>query len=141
MTLVTIVILFAAAVASGVINAVAGGGTFITFGVLTLFGMPPITANASSAIIQFPGYVTSTHAYRAEISRYWRQALMLLAVSAVKPFCPSRRQSISWVGRSSSTTRTLRVVGAPTPDLVGGPGPYLSTDSACSISWQSWTAS
>ena len=83
MSLVTIAALFAAALASGVINAVAGGGTFITFGALTLFGIPPITANASSAIIQFPGYLTSTHAYRAEITRYWRQAVKLLLVSAV----------------------------------------------------------
>lgn len=83
MTVVSIIVLFVAGIVSGAINAVAGGGTFITFGVLTLFGLPPITANASSSIIQFPGYVTSTHAYRTEIARFWRQALVLLLVSGV----------------------------------------------------------
>lgn len=83
MTLLTIMVLFGAGAVSGAINAVAGGGTFITFGALTLFGLPPITANASSSIIQFPGYVTSTLSYRSDIARIWRHALMLLTVSAV----------------------------------------------------------
>ena len=44
--------LFVAGFLSGVINAVAGGGTFITFGALTLIGVPPISANATSSIAQ-----------------------------------------------------------------------------------------
>lgn len=83
MSLLTLFVLVMAGIVSGAINAVAGGGTFITFGVLTLFGMPPIMANASSSLIQFPGYMTSTYAYKAEITRIWRQALPLLAASAV----------------------------------------------------------
>ncbi|MEX0969775.1 MAG: sulfite exporter TauE/SafE family protein [Paracoccaceae bacterium] len=83
MTFISIILLFLAGIASGVINAVAGGGTFITFGVLTLFGVPPVMANASSSIIQFPGYVSSTHAYKSEIAKFWRQALMLLLVSGI----------------------------------------------------------
>lgn len=83
MTIFTILVLFAAGVASGAINAVAGGGTFITFGVLTMFGLPPVTANASSSVIQLPGYVTSTYAYRTEIGRIWRHAILLLLISAI----------------------------------------------------------
>ena len=35
---------------SGAVNAVAGGGTFITFGAMTLVGVPPIVANATSSV-------------------------------------------------------------------------------------------
>jgi uncharacterized membrane protein YfcA len=83
MSLLTIALLFVAGFVSGAINAVAGGGTFITFGALTLSGMPPIMANATSSIAQFPGYITSTLAYLADIRTFWRQALVLVVISAV----------------------------------------------------------
>lgn len=81
MSLLTAALLFLAGFASGAINAVAGGGTFISFGALTLIGVPPITANATSSIAQFPGYVTSTLAYWTDIKRMWRGALLLAFVS------------------------------------------------------------
>ncbi len=83
MTIATILLLFISAFLAGAINAIAGGGTFLTFGALTLAGMPPITANATSSITQFPGYVTSTLAYRDEIARSWRSAIALSVVSVV----------------------------------------------------------
>ena len=54
---------------AGMVNAIAGGGTFLTFGALTLVGLPPISANATSSITQFPGYVTSTLAYWSDLKR------------------------------------------------------------------------
>lgn len=75
--------LFVAGFVAGSINAVAGGGTFITFGAMTLIGIPPISANATSSIAQFPGYITSTLAYWTDIRRMWRGALILAAVSIV----------------------------------------------------------
>lgn len=83
MTIVTIALMFVAGFFSGVINAIAGGGTFLTFGVLTLVGLPPITANATSSIVQFPGYITSTLAYVKEFRTLWRSALWLGLVSLV----------------------------------------------------------
>lgn len=68
---------------AGVANAIAGGGTFLTFGALTLVGIPPIAANATSSITQFPGYVTSTLAYWTDISRMWRSAVLLGVISAL----------------------------------------------------------
>jgi hypothetical protein len=44
MVLLDAVILFLAGVLAGAVNAVAGGGTFLAFGVLSLVGMAPITA-------------------------------------------------------------------------------------------------
>ncbi|WP_165216770.1 sulfite exporter TauE/SafE family protein [Affinirhizobium pseudoryzae] len=83
MTFAMIGLLFAAGFLSGAVNAIAGGGTFLTFGALTLAGIPPISANATSSIVQFPGYVTSTLAYRKEIAKSWRSAIALTVVSAL----------------------------------------------------------
>lgn len=77
MTLFTIALMFLAGFFSGVINAIAGGGTFLTFGVLTLGGLPAVTANATSSIIQFPGYITSTLAYFREFGKLWKSAMAL----------------------------------------------------------------
>lgn len=82
MTLFDAIMLFAAGAVAGAVNAVAGGGTFLTFGALSLAGMPPIVANATSSITQLPGYVTSTLAYWSDIRTFWRGALMLCVISA-----------------------------------------------------------
>lgn len=81
MTLGVVFLLFLAGFLSGAVNAVAGGGTFLVFGALTFAGLPPIAANATSSIVQFPGYVTSTLAYKREILRSWESALVLAALS------------------------------------------------------------
>ena len=64
-------------VLTGMINAVAGGGTFLSFGALTLVGIPPVVANATSSITQFPGYITSTLAYWDDFKTFWRGAIAL----------------------------------------------------------------
>lgn len=81
MTITMMLLLAAAGFLSGAVNAIAGGGTFLTFGAMTLAGIPPISANATSSIVQFPGYVTSTLAYRAEIRHRWRSIVVLGIVS------------------------------------------------------------
>lgn len=83
MTILAVATLFLAGFCSGAINAVAGGGTFITFAALSLFGVAPVMANATSSIAQFPGYVTSTIAYRDEIVHALRTAVGLAVLSAV----------------------------------------------------------
>jgi len=52
------------------------------FAFATLAGLPPISANATSSIVQFPGYVTSTLAYWSDIRLIWRTALLLCLASA-----------------------------------------------------------
>jgi uncharacterized membrane protein YfcA len=76
------ILLFLAGFLSGAANAVAGGGTFVTFGAMTLVGLPPIVANATSSVTQFPGYITSTLAYWDDIRHFWRGALLLCLISA-----------------------------------------------------------
>jgi uncharacterized membrane protein YfcA len=62
------VVLLAAGLLAGAMNAVAGGGSFVTFPILVLTGMPPVIANASSTVALFPGTIASTVAYRRELS-------------------------------------------------------------------------
>lgn len=76
-------LLFVAGFLSGAVNAIAGGGTFITFGAMSLVGLPPIVANATSSVTQLPGYITSALAYSADIRHFWRSALLLGLISAV----------------------------------------------------------
>lgn len=83
MTFAAALLLFVSGFAAGAINAVAGGGTFITFAALSLAGVPPVSANATSSITQFPGYVTSTLAYRADFARHLGPALRLALLSVV----------------------------------------------------------
>jgi uncharacterized membrane protein YfcA len=83
MLLANILLLALSGFLAGMVNAIAGGGTFLTFGALTLVGIPPISANATSSITQFPGYVTSTLAYWHDIRKMWRSAALLGVMSAL----------------------------------------------------------
>ncbi|MDC7701041.1 sulfite exporter TauE/SafE family protein [Vogesella indigofera] len=67
MTLTLALALFAAAFAAGTLNAVAGGGTLLTFPALVAAGLPPIVANATSSVSQWPGYVASSLTFRREL--------------------------------------------------------------------------
>ncbi len=68
-------ILFFAAVAAGAVNAVAGGGTLISFPVLLALGVPPIAANVTNAVALCPGYlgasVSQWRSVRDQQRRLW----------------------------------------------------------------------
>ena len=53
----TIALLIAAGVAGGLINALAGGATLVTFPAMLAAGLPAITANASNAVAISPGHL------------------------------------------------------------------------------------
>lgn len=61
-----LVLLTAAAFGAGVMNAVAGGGSFLTFPALVFTGVPSIIANASSTVALFPASFASAWAYRSD---------------------------------------------------------------------------
>ena len=72
----TWLMLGAAAFAAGVLNAVAGGGSFLTLPALVFAGVPPVAANATSALAVSPGYLGSTLGFRAELRALPRRRLM-----------------------------------------------------------------
>ena len=75
---------------AGIASSSVGAASLISFPILVAVGLPPVVANATSSITQFPGYVTSTLAYWADIKRFWRGALALCAVSMVGAFVGAR---------------------------------------------------
>ncbi|HMJ16172.1 MAG TPA: sulfite exporter TauE/SafE family protein [Polyangiaceae bacterium] len=80
MTAFEYALLFGAAALGGAVNAVAGGGTFLTFPALIFVGVPPVAANATSTVALWPGFVAATIAYRRELmsSRRWFVPLFLI---------------------------------------------------------------
>lgn len=59
-------LLAGAAFMAGVMNAVAGGGTFLTFPALVYVGVPSVIANASNAVALVPASFASAWAYRRD---------------------------------------------------------------------------
>src|SRR5690348_16104643 len=59
-----VALLAAAGLLAGAMNAIAGGGSFVSFPAMIAAGLPPVLANASSTVALFPGTVASTFAYR-----------------------------------------------------------------------------
>jgi uncharacterized membrane protein YfcA len=57
------------AFAAGLINSVAGGGSFFTFPALVFTGVPSIIANASSTMALLPGIFASAWAYRDDFKK------------------------------------------------------------------------
>lgn len=68
-------LLAVAAFSAGVLNTVAGGGTFLTFPALVYTGVPVVAANATSAVAVFPGYLGGAVGFRQEIAAYDRKRL------------------------------------------------------------------
>ena len=59
--------LFAAATVAGAVNAIAGGGSLITFPLLVWLGRPPILANATNTVSLSPGSVAALYGFRREL--------------------------------------------------------------------------
>jgi uncharacterized membrane protein YfcA len=72
----------ASAFLAGIINAIAGGGTLLTFPALVAAGLSPLVANATSTVALLPGALTSMLGYRRELAgaRKWALSLTLPSV-------------------------------------------------------------
>lgn len=67
MDLSHIPLLIVAGLAAGGVNAIAGGGSLITFPSLIATGLPSVAANVTNSISVFPGYVSSVAGSRADL--------------------------------------------------------------------------
>jgi len=83
MTIPFAILLFIAAILGGTLNAVAGGGTFITLPSLIFTGVGAINANATSTVALWPGSVASIGAYRKELVKQDRRILLVLGVTSL----------------------------------------------------------
>jgi len=77
------IFLFFAAVIAGTLNAVAGGGTFLSFPALLATGVPAVAANATNTVALWPGLAASTGAYLKRLNVPRRLLVPLLLTSVV----------------------------------------------------------
>jgi uncharacterized protein len=70
-----------AAIVAGAVNAIAGGGSLITFPVLVALGLPAVTASMTNTVAMCPGYLGATFAQRRELAGQGRRALLLLPLA------------------------------------------------------------
>jgi uncharacterized protein len=73
--------LIVAAAVGGAINAVAGGGSLISFPTLVWLGVPSVTANATNTVALWPGSLGSVVGYRRELAGLDRRLYVLVVPS------------------------------------------------------------
>jgi uncharacterized protein len=75
------VFLFFTAGVAGILNALAGGGSFISFPALLFTGVPPVQANATNTVALWPGLAASSLAYLKRLKVPRRLLIPLLVTS------------------------------------------------------------
>ena len=78
-----ILVIFIAGVIAGAINAIAGGGTLISFPALLWLGRDPIIANATNAVAMWPGSLAGAIGFRRELATVRRWLLLLVVPSCL----------------------------------------------------------
>ena len=73
----------AAAAAAGLVNAIAGGGTLISFPTLVGLGVPAVTSNVTNTVSLVPGYLAGSWAQRSELSPQLNRARALAVVAGL----------------------------------------------------------
>ena len=74
-------LLFIAGLFGGMLNSIAGGGTFITFPALLFAGVPPISANATNTFASCSGYISGAYAFRKELQAHLSELPKYLLIS------------------------------------------------------------
>jgi uncharacterized protein len=83
MNLVSYILAGLAAVAAGLINALAGGGTLITFPVLMAIGLPAVSANVTNTVALCPGYLGGTLAQSKDLKDQKKRLWILIPAGAL----------------------------------------------------------
>ena len=78
MEIYEVVLLITASFFAGIINSIAGGGSFFTFPALVFAGVPTIAANATSAVAVFPGYLSGALGFAKELKAFPKSKFLLL---------------------------------------------------------------
>ena len=83
MTPTDVALVAGAALAAGAVNAIAGGGSLLTFPALVAVGLPAVTASVTNTVALLPGYLGATFAQRRELVGQGRRlrALVPLALA------------------------------------------------------------
>lgn len=81
MTIIGYIIAGLAAIAAGMINALAGGGTLITFPVLMAIGLPAVSANITNTVALCPGYLGGTLAQAKDLKNQKKRLWIALSAA------------------------------------------------------------
>jgi uncharacterized membrane protein YfcA len=80
-------VLVAVGLLAGAVNAVAGGGSMISFPALLAMGIPPVTANVTNSVAALPGYLGGSIGYAAELTGQGRRIARLAVVTVAGSAC------------------------------------------------------
>lgn len=72
-----------AALAAGAVNALAGGGTLITFPMLTAIGVPAVAANITNSVALCPGYLGGSFAQAKDLAGQRQRLIMLVPLGVL----------------------------------------------------------
>lgn len=81
MEVAQIALVATAALVAGIVNAIAGGGSLITFPVLVATGLPAVVASMTNTVALCPGYLGATLAQRRDLAGQGPRAARLLPLS------------------------------------------------------------
>jgi len=79
----TAIVVIAAGIAAGTMNAIVGSGSLITFPVLLVLGFPPLVANVTNTIGLVPGSISGSVGYRRELVGQRARAKPLLVAAGL----------------------------------------------------------
>lgn len=111
-----------AGLAAGVINGVAGGGTFVTFPTLLALGLPPIVANVTSTVGIVPGYLGAIAGYRTHLAEERATLRTLLPVAVGGGLAGA----LALLATSGATFRTVVVALVGLATLLFALQPFLA---------------
>jgi len=83
MSVLNEILIFLAAVIAGFINAMAGGGTLVSFPVLLAVGISPVVANVTNTVALVPGTIGGLWAQRREFHSQRKRLIKLLPAGVV----------------------------------------------------------
>jgi uncharacterized protein len=133
-----LLLLATAALVAGAVNAVAGGGSLLSFPALLAVGYPALTANVTNSVALTPGYLGGTVGYRRELAGQRARILALGATSATGAVVGAFLLLVSSAalferivplliflacGLLAAQPRLARLVRERREDPVGGPTP------------------
>lgn len=81
--------LLGAGLAAGGVNAIAGGGSLISFPTLVAIGLPGVAANVTNALSVAPGYVASALSSRPELAGRRRRIIRAIPTVVAGTLCGS----------------------------------------------------
>ncbi len=83
MTILNYLLIGFGAFLAGLVNALAGGGTLLTFPLLTALGVPAVTANVTNTVALCPGYFGATLAQSKDLLEQKRRLVWLIPAALV----------------------------------------------------------